>query len=224
MEDFDALAAALGTGISDVRGCLILSRDGLVLGAHPADAEAMAKPAWSRLSALGEPERGFVQFGTEVWCYVRRGPYAGFALTGTAVRPGLVLDQMDQVLLAAEEARTKGLKLAVPPETPAQAAAPSGKPRTQLHPEPRPIDEPVVIHADASTDAAQVTASSEPGGRSGSTAPAEGGAGPQEAPPEDSEATPEGEWSGSDAGEVDRFSLAREFSQLLQDDEDGADG
>jgi predicted regulator of Ras-like GTPase activity (Roadblock/LC7/MglB family) len=30
MEDFNGLAASLAAGVSDVRGCLILSRDGLV--------------------------------------------------------------------------------------------------------------------------------------------------------------------------------------------------
>ena len=86
MEDFNALAAALGAGIHDVRSCLILSSDGLVLGAHPESAEEDARPARIKVAALGEPERGFLQFGTEVWCYVRRGPYAALAITGTAAR------------------------------------------------------------------------------------------------------------------------------------------
>ena len=80
MEDFNALAVSLGHGMADVRGCLILSRDGLVLGAHPAESERTTTRAWIRFAAIGDPERGFAQFGTETWCYVRRGLYAGFAV------------------------------------------------------------------------------------------------------------------------------------------------
>jgi hypothetical protein len=107
--------------------------------------EDLVKPAWLRFAALGEPERGFVQFGTELWCYVRRGAYAAFALAGSTVRPGLVIDQMEQVLMSAEEMRSKreGLHVAEP-----FAPAPSGKPRTPLHPEPKPAERPVIIHAE----------------------------------------------------------------------------
>jgi hypothetical protein len=105
MEDFDALAAALGAGIADLRGCLILSRDGLVLGGHPDTAEQELKASWLRFAALGEPERGFVQFGNEIWSYTRKGPYGSFAVTGLGVRPGIVIDHIERVLLAAEETR-----------------------------------------------------------------------------------------------------------------------
>jgi hypothetical protein len=220
MDDFNALASALGTGLSDIRGCLILSRDGLVLGADPAEGEPAAKAAWLRLAALGEPERGFVQFGTEVWCYVRRGPYAAFALTGVGVRPGLVIDHMEQVLLAAEEARGKGLKVDLPAAAQPAAPAPASKPRTTLHPEPKPqTDEPVVIHTDAPAPAAAAKA------KAGAADPGTG-----EGPAPEGSADAPGEprssvWGESESeADVDRFSLAREFSQLLQDDEDGADG
>jgi predicted regulator of Ras-like GTPase activity (Roadblock/LC7/MglB family) len=48
LEDFNALASSLAQGVGDVRGCLILSRDGLVLGAHPAEAEDVTTPACAR--------------------------------------------------------------------------------------------------------------------------------------------------------------------------------
>jgi hypothetical protein len=105
LEDFNALAMSLGAGMADVRGCLILSGDGLVLGAHPAEAERTTTPAWVRFAAIGDPERGFAQFGTETLCYVRRGPYAGFAVAGPGARPGLMIAHMEQVLLAAEQSR-----------------------------------------------------------------------------------------------------------------------
>ena len=248
MEDFNGLASSLAAGVSDVRGCLILSRDGLVVGAHPADGEAQAKPAWIRFAALGDPERGFALFGTETWCYIRRGPYAAFAVVGPGARPGLVIDHMEQVLLAAEEARNS--RDAVRAE-PAPPPAPSGKPRTQLHPE-RPLEEPVVITADVSATEAQRAASAavpraaeeprppDPTPEPPEPLPQPAFAEPEPVPPTPDgtpstpEPTPEGApeprslgeaWEVEDGEEdVDRFSLAREFGQLLQEDDDGADG
>jgi hypothetical protein len=232
MEDFTALAASLSAGVGDVRGCLILSRDGLVLGAHPDGEEDLVKPAWLRFATLGEPERGFVQFGTEVWCYARRGAYAAFALAGTTVRPGLVIDQMEQVLMSAEETRSKREGLRGPEPAAAPVAAPSSKPRTPLHPEPKPIDEPpVVIHAEAS--ASTVAAASE-----ASATPVDGPVQPpfaaadEPVPPtpepfaaQGERQAPEPDDSAAESGdEVDRVLLAREFSQLLQEDPDAADG
>ena len=147
MEDFNTLASSLAQGVGDVRGCLILSRDGLVLGAHPVEAEGVTTPAWVRFATIGDPERGFAQFGTETWCYVRRGPYAGFALVGPGARPGMVIDHMDQVLLAAEEGRTRHEGLRGTEVVPA-AVAPQSKPRSHLHPE-HPAFEPLVIEAPA---------------------------------------------------------------------------
>ncbi len=147
MEDFNALAASLAQGVEDVRGCLILSRDGLVLGSHPVEAEGVTTPAWVRFATIGDPERGFAQFGTETWCYVRRGPYAGFALVGPVARPGLVIDHMDQVLLAAEEGRSRHEGLRGTEVVPA-AVAHQSKPRSHLHPE-HPTFEPLVIEAPA---------------------------------------------------------------------------
>ena len=39
MDDYSALAQRIGVTVADVRGCLILSRDGLVLGSFPEDDE-----------------------------------------------------------------------------------------------------------------------------------------------------------------------------------------
>ena len=114
MEDFTALAARVAVGVGELRGCLILSRDGLVLGSYPEEDEALVKAAWLRFAALGEPEKGFVEFGLEAWCYVRRGPYAAFALTGMSVRPGLVIDEMEACLLQAEDERSRPGPLRVP--------------------------------------------------------------------------------------------------------------
>jgi hypothetical protein len=139
MEEFSALAARVAASVGDLRGVLILSRDGLVLGAFPEGDEALLKPAWLRFAGLGEPDKGFVEFADELWAYVRRGPYASFAVTGIHVRPGLVMDQLEQMLLAAEEVRARREALRLPDAAP----APSGKPRTSLHADPRPAPQPV---------------------------------------------------------------------------------
>ncbi len=129
MDDYSALAYRIAGSVADVRGCLILSRDGLILGSYPDD-ETAVKPAWMRFASLGDPERSFVEFGDQVWVYVRRPAYGAFAVADAGVRPGLVIDQLEQILLAAEEARTRRETLRVPEV----AGAPSGKPRTSLHP------------------------------------------------------------------------------------------
>ncbi len=138
MDDYSALAYRIAGGVADVRGCLILSRDGLILGSYPDD-ETAVKPAWMRFASLGDPERSFVEFGDQVWVYVRRPAYGAFAVADAGVRPGLVIDQLEQILLAAEEARTRRDTLRVPEAS----GAPSGKPRTSLHP-PAERTEPAV--------------------------------------------------------------------------------
>lgn len=151
MEDFNVLAISLGQGMADVRGCLVLSRDGLVLGAHPAESERATTRAWIRFATIGDPERGFVQFGTETWCYVRRAPYAGFAVAGPEERAGLVIDHMEQVLQTAEERRSRqeGLR-ETETETEAEAAtvAPRSEPTPYLDLE-HPAPDPVVIDVPA---------------------------------------------------------------------------
>ena len=129
MDDYSALAYRIAGGVADVRGCLILSRDGLILGSYPDD-ETAVKPAWVRFASLGDPERSFVEFGDQVWVYVRRPAYGAFAVANAGVRPGLVIDQLEGILHSAEESRNRRETLRVPEAM----GAPSGKPRTSLHP------------------------------------------------------------------------------------------
>ena len=230
MEDLSALAARLAASVGDARGCLIVSRDGLVIGAHPEDGESQLKPAWLRFAALGEPDRGFVQFDNEIWCFVRRGAYAAFLVTSVTVRPGLAIDRIEQALLTAEEARAKRDSLRVP-QAP---AAPSGKPRTPLHADPSRIDDPVVIPSEKiSTPASPSEGAAQP--EVASPAPARpSDAGPnalvaQPTPADPSKEAVSAEGSGDvsedeEDAEIDRVLLAREFSRLLQEEERGADG
>ncbi len=113
MDDYSALAYRIAGGVADVRGCLILSRDGLILGSYPDD-ETAVKPAWVRFASLGEPERSFVEFGDQVWVYVRRPAYGAFAVANAGVRPGLVIDQLEGILTSAEESRNRRETLRVP--------------------------------------------------------------------------------------------------------------
>jgi hypothetical protein len=228
MDDFSDLAARIGTSVGELRGVLILSRDGLVLGAFPEDDDSM-KPAWVKFASMGDPDKAFVEFGTELWAYVRRGPYAAFAIAGIAVRPGLLLEQLEQAILVAEESRSKREGLRVPD---APVEAPKGKPRTTLHPEPQekePVEEPVVVHAEAATSQAAVSAEAAPPSvadapevLTGSDAEPEAASEPEEQPAARRSsvfgpASTGDEESGGDEGEVDRVMLAQEFSRLLQE-------
>ena len=123
MDDYSALAYRIAGGVADVRGCLILSRDGLILGSYPDD-ETAVKPAWVRFASLGDPERSFVEFGDQVWVYVRRPAYGAFAVANAGVRPGLVIDQLEGILTSAEESRNRRDTLRVPEAS----GGPPGKP------------------------------------------------------------------------------------------------
>ena len=129
MDDYSALAYRIAGGVADVRGCLILSRDGLILGSYPDD-ETAVKPAWVRFASLGDPERSFVEFGDQVWVYVRRPAYGAFAVANAGVRPGLVIDQLEGILTSAEESRNRRDTLRVPEAS----GGPSGRRLTSLRP------------------------------------------------------------------------------------------
>jgi hypothetical protein len=144
MDEFAALAQRVVLTMDDVRGCLVLSRDGLVLGAFPEEQEAELKPAWLRFVHAGEARKGFVEFSDQLWAFVHRGPYAAFVVTGTSVRPGVMLDQLEQAVIAAEEARAKQKEVTL--KVPDAAGAPSGRPRTSLHP---PADRPATAQVGA---------------------------------------------------------------------------
>jgi hypothetical protein len=247
MDDYSGLAARVAAGVGGLRGCLILSRDGLVLGAYPSDDDSVAKPSWLRFAMLGEPERSFVEFGDQVWVYIHRGPYAAFAIADTGVRPGLVMDELEQALMTAEQARTKreGMR---GPEVGAATATPTPVgPRTTLHPTPAPtapIVVPVAAEAVAPPRTERAMPTRPPTAPAAGSAPARKAEPPPSQPsagaPDEPEApaaetapgtpkheppklmtTPVTSDRGSDeeegGGEVDRVMLAQEFSGLLQE-------
>src|SRR5437867_4467146 len=140
MDEYAALAQRVVLTMDDVRGCLVLSRDGMILGAYPEEDEQSFKPSWLTFAHVGEARRGFVEFSDQMWAYVHRGPYAAFVIAGTGVRPGVLLDQLEQAVLTAEESRAKKSETLKVPDA---SSAPSGRPRTSLHPaEPRATPDP----------------------------------------------------------------------------------
>lgn len=204
--DFAALAAGLAAGLDDVRACVVLSGDGLTLGAFPETEEERARSAWSALQAAGDPQRGFVAVGEEVWVLARRGSYIGVVVSGAACRPGVVLDRLDAALRSAEEARLGGGAEA-PPARP-QAPRRSRRP---LHPQPRTPDRDApkarAPRRAPPQDVVDVTAAEraedDPAG-----APKDPAA--EEAPPQASDP------------QVDRIALAREFGLLGDPGESGS--
>ena len=193
MDEFAALAQRVVLTMDDVRGCLVLSRDGLVLGAFPEEQEAELKPAWLRFVHVGEARKGFVEFSDQLWAFVHRGPYAAFVVTGTSVRPGVMLDQLEQAVIAAEETRAKQKEVTL--KVPDAAGAPSGRPRTSLHP---PADRPAAAPVGAIPAAEEMPSFAAP------TGPAEGSGDTQE-------------WAGADPAQLQQMQAMQEQMAAMQE-------
>jgi hypothetical protein len=230
MDEYAALAQRVVLTMGDVSGCLVLSRDGLILAAFPEEDEAALKPAWLRFVAMGEVRKSFVEFADQLWAFVHRGPYAAFVVASVAVRPGVLLDQLEQALLVAEDGRTKRDTLKVPDA----ASAPSGKPRTSLHPSteksapaevvaaPERAASEVAANTPAEEVVEAVSAAPEPSAEEPAPAPDEPATALKKEPQKlMSSGSEPAEGEGS---EIDRVLLAKEFSGLLQLDSDGDEG
>jgi hypothetical protein len=131
--DFAALTQAVVAGLSDVRSCLMVSRDGLALGAFPATEEGRTLEVWTRIAALGDVERGFVTIRDEVWVFCRRGAYGALATAPSTARPGVILDSLEQMVLKAEESRVRKEGLPPAAEREAPVADYPHRRRTMLH-------------------------------------------------------------------------------------------
>jgi hypothetical protein len=215
MNDYSALAQRVSMSIDGVRGCLLLSRDGMILGAHPeGDAESHVRFAWVRFAAVGDPERSYIEFLDQIWAFVRRGGYSAFAVADSGVRPGVLVDLLEQALMMAEQSRSDDRETMRLPEI---ASAPSGKPRTSLHKQersPAPAPSEVVASEELEPRAARPsavasdTATSDAERTSGGTETASR-SDPEAEPPAPSR-------NREDEPEVDRILLAKEFAGLLQ--------
>jgi hypothetical protein len=229
MNDYSALAQRVSMSIGGVRGCLLLSRDGMVLGAHPeGEAETHIRSSWMRFAAVGDPERSYVEYPDQVWAFVRRGSYSAFAVADAGVRPGVLVDLLDQALMVGEQDRARDRETMRLPEVP---VAPSGKPRISMHKQERPAT-PAPVPSDVRSQAAEeaepveappeapVSAEAAPAPADPETAGNEPSS-PEEAlpaPAQDADRTerPERAEKREDESEVDRILLAKEFAGLLQ--------
>jgi hypothetical protein len=135
--DFTALASRVAAA-GELRACIVLSKDGLLLGAFPPTGETEIRPAWLRVTALGEPDRGFIAFPHETWAFVRLGPYAAFAVAPPEARPGVVLDHLEQALTVAEESRSRHDVVRPPEQIDLARQAPSPPPPAQPQTAPPP--------------------------------------------------------------------------------------
>jgi hypothetical protein len=226
MSDYSVLAQRVSLSVTGIRGCLMLSRDGMILGAHPeGDDESALRAAWVRFAGVGDPERSYVEFPDQIWAFVRRGSYGAFAVADVGVRPGVLVDMLEQALMAGEQERANDREMMRLPDA---TAAPSGKPRTTLHKAERPTTaepEPTIVPSEVSAPVAssEVALPVAPAGSeaSGTDEPAAGasdedepvGEGGVDPPAEDS---PEAQEGKQDESEVDRILLAKEFAGLLQ--------
>jgi hypothetical protein len=215
MSDYSALAQRVSLSIAGIRGCLMLSRDGLILGAHPeGEPEADLRAAWVRFAGVGDPERSYVEFPDQIWAFVRRGSYAAFAVAEVDVRPGVLVDTLEQALLSAEQERVVDREAMRLPEAP---SAPSGKPRTSLHrPDRQPTPEagPANVRAEGDDDVA--AAETPPADEVASTPPPEAADPPAAEPDPQADDVPEAQEGKEEESEVDRILLAKEFAGLLQ--------
>jgi hypothetical protein len=232
MSDYAALAHRVASAVSGIRGCVLLSRDGMVLGAHPeGGAEATVRTAWLRVAAVGEPDRCSIEFPDQTWAFVRRGSYAAFVVADVGVRPGILLDLLEQALMAGETERAHDRDAMRLPEAP---IAPSGKPRTSLHkPDrapsaapPQPIaatqlwlPETATVEAAAEDGPSEDVPSDVVPESDADVVPeaaldVEGDSVAEAAPAADAERSPRSD--PDDESEVDRILLAKEFAGLLQ--------
>jgi hypothetical protein len=230
MNDYSALALRVSMSITGVRGCLMLSRDGMVLGAHPeGEAETHIRSSWMRFAAVGDPERSYVEYPDQVWAFVRRGGYSAFAVADAGVRPGVLVDLLDQALMVGEQDRARDRETMRLPEAP---AAPSGKPRISMHkqersPTPAPAPSEVTLQASEApvSDEAAVAvppsseaepAPADPGAEAGNDPSDREEEHPDRSEPPDGREGSDRPEKKEEESEVDRILLAKEFAGLLQ--------
>jgi hypothetical protein len=243
MNDYSALAQRVSTSVTGVRGCLMLSRDGMVLGAHPeGEAETHIRFCWMRFATVGDPERSYVEFPDQVWAFVRRGGYSAFAVADAGVRPGVLVDLLEQALMVGEQDRARDRDTMRLPEAP---VAPSGKPRISMHKQERAEREDTSASAPpeaTSPGPAEATLSygsastaptysraepvppptdpapvpTEPGPVPTEPGPADPGVEAGDEPSDPENQPPDRPERKEEESEVDRILLAKEFAGLLQ--------
>ena len=160
----------------------------------PKTRRPSSSPHGSGSSTSARRARACVEFSDQLWAFVHRGPYAAFVVAGTSVRPGVMLDQLEQAVITAEETRAKQKEVTL--KVPDAASAPSGRPRTSLHP---PADRP----ATAPVASAPAAASAEmPSFAAPIGQPEEAGAEPA--------------WQGADPAQLQQMQAMQEQMAAMQ--------
>ena len=213
--DLGELAARMCAGLDGVRACLVLSADGLTLGAYPADGEELGREVWDRFEQVGAPQRGFVDLGEEVWVIARRGPYTAVLVSAVALRPGLLLDRVEALLRAAEETRVRE------PEGPAKPETRRPRPhRGRNEPEPKP--EPPAPRPRRPAENGQPRPRySPPEELTSAASKVVDVAKLEEEPVPEEELVPDRPLKEVDPDRIDRVALAREFGRLIAESESG---
>jgi hypothetical protein len=210
-----------------------LSTDGSPLAAYPPGEEAGATAIWARLSSLGPVTRGFVTMRSEVWAFVQGERYAALVLADRTVRPGQVLELVDQVLAEAAAASVlAGGDRRFDGATGQRERSAARRFRVPLHPDereseapPAQVLEPVTADAEPAaprSDAAESVTRVEP---SSPEATSEDRGSPEAAAPDaaaaDATTVDHPLPRGRSGAEVDIIALAREFAGLVSERDDG---
>jgi hypothetical protein len=227
-QDYAALTGSVGASLPEVRACLLMSRDGLPLAAHPGTEEKKAMDVWMRLAGLGEVDRGFAVVGPELWAFAHRGAFGALAIATAQGRPGLILDLLDRLLIQADEGRARRDSSGSARETGESLR----RPRPTLHRDARQEQRRPSMETSAG-EGARITLSTEPVDAERDPARRGPESTSRPGPPELTKALLVGgpgagpaEHPRNEAGtgidrtnDVDAITLAREFAGLLEEGE-----
>ncbi len=235
--DYSAVAGSAVLGTPGLRVCLLVSADGLPLGASPATDERRASAVWARLCSLGRVMRGFVTVDDELWAFNQNDQHGVLVIADPALRPAVALEVADQVLAAVRPVGGLGAQADAAPEArearegrDMRDLRPLGRRlRSALHPEGKgapsgsePTPVPAVVALEPVEPSAETSAEATAGA---SVEVAQDETPTAAAEPVDAETgagvSSEGDLPVEVKGDVDVVALAREFSGLLFDREDG---
>ena len=134
MDEYAALAQRFVLSMTDVRGCLVLSRDGLVLGAYPGGRRDRRQAGLAEVrDARRGPEELRRARRTRSGRTSSGGPTPCSWWPGRPCGPGVLIDQLEQALL---DRRGGPRPDASRSRFPTRPPRPPGSRGTPLHPRP----------------------------------------------------------------------------------------
>jgi hypothetical protein len=215
----------------------VVSADGLPLGTSPATDERRAAAVWARVCSLGRVTRGFVAVDDELWAFNQDDAHGVLVIADPNVRPGVALEMADQVLTAVRPIGGLGGRADAASEArdvrDIRDLKPAGRRlRSALHPETKPaadvseagpVPVPVVVSLEPADVRSEASTEAAPDVVAGDATPvAIASDGSDERASEADGLAEESASPKSATGDVDVVALAREFSGLLFDREDGS--